>query len=333
VKRIVVIGASAGGIRALRTVLGQLPAGFPAPIAVVVHTSPHSPGVLNEILDRAGELPAAHARDGEPLRDGHVYVAPPDYHMLVEPGLVRLTRGPRENRFRPAVDPLFRSAAQVYGPGAIGVVLTGNLDDGTAGLTAIKQLGGTAIVQDPADAAYPSMPRSALLHVDVDHVVPLAAMPALLATLAGSAAQLVGTTAVPDPLNVELQIAREEPPLRAGLERVAIPSAFACPECHGVLLRIKESRLTRFRCHTGHAYTAEALLAALNESIEASLWGAVRAIEEGAMLASHMATHARERDDLASARHLTDETARLNEQMNVVRSLLTIRSAATATKR
>jgi two-component system chemotaxis response regulator CheB len=189
VKRIVVIGASAGGIRALRTVLGPLPRGFPAPVAVVVHTSPHSPGILDEILDRAGELPATHARDGEPLRDGHVYIAPPDYHMLVEPGLVRLTRGPRENRFRPAIDPLFRSAAQVYGPGAIGVVLTGDLDDGTAGLTVIKQLGGTAIVQNPADAAYPSMPRSALLHVDVDYVVPLVEIPALLVTLAGPTQQ------------------------------------------------------------------------------------------------------------------------------------------------
>src|SRR5687767_3732333 len=155
VDRIVVIGASAGGVDALRAIVAALPADFPAPICVVVHTSPQSPSILDQILDRAGPLTAAAACNGERIRPGRIYVAPPDCHLVIEPGVLRVTRGPKENRFRPAVDPLFRSAAQVYGPAATGVVLTGNLDDGTAGLWAIKQLGGISIVQDPADALFP----------------------------------------------------------------------------------------------------------------------------------------------------------------------------------
>src|SRR4029078_1878243 len=149
-----------------------LPADFPAAICVVMHTAPQSPGVLHEILTRAGTLHAVSPTDGDALVPGRVYVAPPDYHLLLEPGRVRVTKGPRENLFRPAIDPLFRSAAQVYGPAAIGVVLSGNLDDGTAGLWAIKRLGGTAVVQDPDDALFDGMPRSAIERVAIDHVVP-----------------------------------------------------------------------------------------------------------------------------------------------------------------
>src|SRR5436190_23370092 len=160
--QIVVVGTSAGGIEALRTLAAALPADFRAPMCVVMHTAPQSPGVLHEILSRSGPLVATLACSGERLRAGRVYIAPPDHHLLVEPGKLRVTKGPKENRFRPAIDPLFRSAAQVYGPRAIGVVLTGSLDDGSAGLWAVKQLGGTAVVQDPADALYPAMPQNAM---------------------------------------------------------------------------------------------------------------------------------------------------------------------------
>jgi two-component system chemotaxis response regulator CheB len=182
-QQIVVIGTSAGGIEALRRLAAALPNDFGAPICVVMHTAPESPGTLHEILGRAGPLTAVNPLDGEQLRPGRIYVAPPDRHMVLEPGRVRITRGPRENRFRPAIDPLFRSAAQVFGPAAIGVILTGNLDDGTAGLQAIKRLGGTTIVQDPSDAAYPSMPQTALRHTAVDHVVTLDDVAPLLTRL------------------------------------------------------------------------------------------------------------------------------------------------------
>jgi two-component system, chemotaxis family, protein-glutamate methylesterase/glutaminase len=182
--RIVAIGASAGGIEALQALASQLPSDFAAPICVVVHTAPDSPGLLPSILSRSGPLPAQHARDGVRIHPGHFYIAPADYHLMVEPGLLRLTKGPRENRFRPAVDPLFRSSAHVYGPGAIGVVLSGGLDDGTAGLHAIKRLGGTAVVQHPEDAVFPSMPMNAAKYVSVDHCVRIREMGALLTRLA-----------------------------------------------------------------------------------------------------------------------------------------------------
>src|SRR3954470_1007475 len=183
---VVVIGASAGGIEALRVVVAGLPRDFPAPIGIVLHMAPQSPGLLDAILSRAGHLPAVSVRDHARVKPGHIYVAAPDRHMLLEPGVVRATKGPRETRLRPASHPLFLSAAMVYGPAAIGVVLTGNLDDGTAGLWTIKQLGGIAIVQEPDDALFPSMPRSALEYTPVDYRVALADIAPLLVRLTTS---------------------------------------------------------------------------------------------------------------------------------------------------
>ena len=298
-KHIVVIGASAGGIEALRELVRGLGESFPAAICIVLHTSPQAPGLLDSILSRAGKLPAKNARDREPLKPGRIYVAPPDFHLVVEPGMVRVTKGPRENRFRPAIDPLFRSAAQVFGPAAIGVVLTGNLDDGTAGLWAIKQLGGTAIVQDPAEAMFPAMPQSALQNVRVDYALPLAEISSLLSRLTaatqperpGAEVQPIQELPAPSGMEVEVKIAKEQNPLEAGLLEVSEPSSFACPDCHGVLLRMKEEGPTRFRCHTGHAYSLESLLSAVSEGIEEAMWVAIRAFEEGEMLMRAMATH------------------------------------------
>src|SRR3954468_16267399 len=196
--QIVVIGASAGGLEAMRTLARDLPADFPTPICVVIHSAPQSPGMIGEILDRVGPLRATNARNRERLTPAHIYVAPPDFHLVVEPGILRVTKGPRENRFRPAIDPLFRSAAQVYGPGAIGVILTGSLDDGVAGLWTIKRLGGTAVVQDPAEALYSSMPRTAIQQVDVDHVVPIDQLAPLLVRLTAMPLQERLAAAVPE---------------------------------------------------------------------------------------------------------------------------------------
>ena len=181
--RIVVMGASAGGLDPLREIVGALPRTFAAPVCVVMHTSAKSPGFLNHILARAGDVPVGWAEDCDPLRPGRVYLAPHDRHLLVEPGVLRLGHGPKEHHFRPAVDPLFRSAARVYGPGAIGVVLSGNLDDGVSGLQVIKQLGGVAIAQDPDDAQAPSMPLAATRDVEVDHILPAAGIAAVLVRL------------------------------------------------------------------------------------------------------------------------------------------------------
>jgi two-component system chemotaxis response regulator CheB len=293
-KDIIVIGASAGGIEALRVLVSNLPKEFAASLFVVLHTAPQSPGILDQILERAGSLPARNAADKEPIQPGRIYVAPPDYHLLIEPGLVRITKGPKENRFRPAVDPLFRSAAQTYGPRVVGVILTGGLDDGTAGLWAVKQLGGTAIVQDPLDALAPSMPTSALRHVKVNYSLPLGEIAPLLVRLSNTPAEEEGAYQVSDWMEIEISIAKEAEAIGAGIKTLGEPSSYACPECHGVLLQLQEGERIRFRCHTGHAYSSDSLLAEITERIDEALWNSIRSIEESVMLLRHLALHARE---------------------------------------
>jgi two-component system chemotaxis response regulator CheB len=290
-KDIIVVGTSAGGIEALRVLVGALPEDLPASVFVVLHTSPESPGMLAGILDRFGKLPAASPKDGERIRPGRIYVAPPDRHMLIEPRTVRVTRGPKENRFRPAVDPLFRSAAQVYGPRVVGVILTGYLDDGTAGLWMVKQLGGTTVVQDPNDALVPFMPQNALAHVEVDYCLPLEEIAPLLFRLTTEAAEEEGAYQVPKDVEIEVNIAKEQKALDAGVLELGEPSNYACPECHGVLLQMKEGTLSRFRCHTGHAYSIESLLADITEKMDDALWNSIRAFEEGELFMRHMAEH------------------------------------------
>jgi two-component system chemotaxis response regulator CheB len=292
---IMVIGASAGGIAALRRLVADLPADFPGSVLIVMHLSPESPGSLPDLLSTAGPLRASNAADGEVIEPGRIYVAPPDHHLTIDmKHVLRVVRGPKENRSRPAIDPLFRSAAVVFGPRAVGVVLTGNLDDGTAGLAAIKQAGGTTIVQDPAEAEAPSMPRSALRHVDVDHCLRLEEIPPVLVRLADTPARIkeraMASPTLSD-IQIEADIAVDEHASRQVLE-LGDPSIFTCPECHGALIRLRDRSLVRFRCHTGHAFGPESLDAALTETIEDALWNAVRALQEQAMLYNHLVEHA-----------------------------------------
>jgi two-component system chemotaxis response regulator CheB len=317
-KDIVVLGGSTGGLDAMRSIVGQLSKDFRGSLFVVLHTAADSPGVLGAILERAGALPAYTVRSQERIQPGAIYVPAPDHHLVLEPGLVCATRGPKENRFRPAVDPLFRSAAQVYGPRAIGVILTGGLDDGTAGLWAIKQLGGTAIVQDPEDALVTSMPKSALSHVRVDHCIPLQDIAPLLMRLTTETATEEGIRNVSESLQIEVNIAKEDRALEAGVLTLGEPSNYTCPECHGVLLQLKEENRIRFRCHTGHAYSAESLLAHVEEAIGDALWNAIRSLEEGVMLLRHFEKHL-----TAAGQPLADEFRRRAEaaeqQGNLVR--------------
>lgn len=316
---IIVIGASAGGIDALRVVVGALPAGFAAPIFVVMHTAPDAMGILDQILSRAGPVPAITPKDGERIEPGTIYVAPPDHHLLLEPGIIRLTRGPKENRFRPAVDPLFRSAAQTYGPGVVGIILTGGMDDGTAGLWAIKQLGGTAIVQDPDEALAPSMPLNAIKHVDVDHILTLAEIPPLLVRLTSEPTREKGVYDVPEEIEIEVGIAKEKSAIQTGVFKLGGPSNFACPDCHGVLLELKEGGRKRFRCHTGHAYSTESLLADIKEKVGETLWSAVRAIEEEVMLMQHMASHLPEGGNGNTAEQFLKKANQALERAEIVR--------------
>jgi len=321
-KRVVVIGASACGIDALRVLVSGIPEALPAAICIVIHTSPESPGVLAEILNRLTALPVSQACDGQRLEAGHIYVAPPDRHLVIEPGRLRVTKGPREHRFRPAIDPMFRSAAQVFGPNAIGIVLTGNLDDGVAGLGTIKKLGGKAIVQDPSEALFSSMPLQALTHVNVDHVVPLAHMPRLLVELTSNVPGEAELPPVPRHIEVEVNIAKEHNPRAAGLEEVGTPSLYACPESHGVLLEIDDDGRIRFRCHTGHAYSLESLLAAINEGIEKVMSAAMRSIEEGSLLMQDIGTQLKRRNRRDESARMMEASDRAKQQAEAIRQLI-----------
>ena len=295
-KDIVVVGTSSGGIEALQTLVAGLPRDFAAAMFIVMHTSPAAPGVLQAILDRASPLRVSYPADNDRFQAGRIYIAPADKHMLLEPGIIRLTRGPKENLFRPAIDPLFRSASQVYGPRVIGVILTGGLDDGTAGLWAIKKLGGIAVVQDPKDAVVPSMPINALHHVSVDHTVGIAEMPRLLAKLTTMPAEQQEVIEVPEHLDIEVKIAKQDPAIEHHVRNLWDKSSYTCPECHGVLMQLTEGGRERFRCHTGHAFSADGLLASLTEGVEETLWSAIRIIEESVLLMRHIARHLQERD-------------------------------------
>ncbi len=209
---VIVIGASAGGVEALIKLVGSLPAGLPAAVFLVLHIPAQSPSLLPDILNRAGPLHALHPVDGQAIQYGHIYVAPPDHHLMVEEGIVRIIRGPKENRHRPAIDLLFRSAARTYSSRVVGIILTGSMDDGTAGLLAIKRCGGETIVQDPQGALFSSMPQSAIAHVEVDHVMPLSDMGPLLAQMAHEPAEEQGSFPVPEDMEMETKLAAMDRP-------------------------------------------------------------------------------------------------------------------------
>jgi two-component system chemotaxis response regulator CheB len=292
-KDVIVIGASAGGVEVLKAIMAGLPPDLAAAVLIVLHMAPSSPSVLPPLLQRRCALPVAFAADGQPLAAGRVYVAPPDRHLVVEPGRVRVTRAPRENHSRPAVDPLFRSAALAYGPRVVGVIASGRLDDGTAGLWAVKDRGGTTVVQDPEDALHPDMPRNALAYTAADHVVRADEVAPLLARLAAEPAAPAPDRPPSQALELEVRIAMEENALRAGVLALGPMSPYTCPDCHGVLMRLKEPGVARFRCHTGHAFSFDTLLASTTESVEETLWSALRAIEESTLLLREAAERTR----------------------------------------
>lgn len=285
-RTIVVIGASAGGVYALKELAESLPADFRASVFVVLHVSPHSPSYLPDILNHAGPLPASHPTDGEPIQCSHIYVAPPDHHMLIEYDQIIVKKGPKENRFRPSIDALFRSAAYTYGPQVIGVVLTGMLDDGTSGLWSVKRLGGIGIVQEHDDALYPSMPDSVLQYVDVDYQVPITGLAPLLCRLVDEI--IPAPPGLPEEelsrMETEVNIAAQDSAFEMGVLNMGELTALTCPECSGALVSIKEGKLIRYRCHTGHAYTANSLLVDVSKNVEESLWKAVRSLEETIIL-------------------------------------------------
>lgn len=318
---IIVVGTSMGGVEALKELASGLPADLPAAILAVIHISPDYRSLLPEILSRAGRLPAVHAQHGRPIERGRMYLAPPDHHLLVESGAMRVIRGPRENGFRPAVDPLFRTAAYHYGPRVIGVVLTGARDCGTAGLKTIKARGGLAVVQDPADALCASMPMSAMEHVQVDYQAPLRELPALLDRLAR---QSNGQDAPPPSkeLEQEVKVLQLDPAIMLSDDRSGTPSAFSCPDCGGVLWELDDGDLLRFRCRTGHGYSAEALQEAQLEDLDQALYAALKALEEKASLSRKMAVRARQARRAQSAEIFERRAQEAEQQVLLLRQAI-----------
>jgi two-component system, chemotaxis family, protein-glutamate methylesterase/glutaminase len=317
---IVVVGASAGGVEALAGLAASLPPDLPAAVFVVLHLPPTGTSALPGILTRHGPLPASHVKDGEPIEHGRIYVAPPDHHLLVRAGHVHLARGPRENGHRPAVDPLFRSAAREYATRVIGVILSGALDDGTAGLVAVRSRGGIAVVQDPEDALYPGMPLSALEHVEVDHVVPVAAIGPLLARLVTEPAPEPPGPA-PTEMEVEVEVEGFSMDAMEGQHPGEL-SGFSCPDCSGVLWTIDDGDLQRFRCRVGHAWSPESLLTRQSEALEAALWIALRSLEERAALARRLAEPPRRRGHSITATRFEEQAIEAQQAARVVRELL-----------
>jgi two-component system chemotaxis response regulator CheB len=316
--RIIVIGASAGGVETLRKLVAGLSADLPAAVFVVVHISPHSNSVLPQILNRTGSLTALHPKQGETFQPGHIYVAPPDYHLLLKTGHIHLSRGPKENNSRPAIDVLFRTAAQAYNSQVIGVLLSGLLDDGTAGLWAIKQQGGIAIVQDPEEALYSSMPRNAIENVEVDLILPVSEITTALINLAN---EPLKTRELPHKSSIarEPDPAEIEPATMQSNKNSGTSSAFACPDCGGVLWETNEGNLIRFRCRVGHAFSVESLMAEQSDQLEEALWSALRALEEMANIRRRLAQRAVKSGHSARAQKYNMEAERMEQRAELIR--------------
>lgn len=319
---IIVVGASAGGVEALTRLVRDIPPDIPAAIFVVLHIPAQSPSLMPDILSRAGHLKASHPADREKIVSGNLYIAPPDHHLLLDKGFMRVVKGPKENRHRPAIDPTMRSAALYYGPRVIGVVLTGALDDGTAGLNTIKQRGGVTVVQDPVDAMYSSMPTSAIHYVDVDHVAPLSEIGSLLANLAREPAADAQRNPVAPDLEKEVKIVGMDMNLLNASEHPGNPSAYSCPECGGVLWELDDGAVLRFRCRTGHAFSPESVLAEQSEVLERALWAALKTMEEKISLWRQLAQRAEQRGQDWLMRDLTDRLEETEQHTAVLRKLL-----------
>lgn len=319
---LIVIGASAGGVEALKTVVAGLPAGLPAAVLVVLHVPGDLRSALPEILARTSRLPCAHAREDRALALGTITVAPPDRHLTVRGGRVHLSRGPRVNGHRPAADPLFQTAAVARGNRVIGVILSGALDDGAAGMVDIRSAGGITIVQDPDDALYAGMPRSVLELTSVDHVLPASEIPAALVALAGREVPHRRTSSLPEE-NMSSPTDQLEIELASAADPSDPASGMTCPECHGSLWLKTNGDTERYRCRVGHTYTPKGLFAAQSEALEDTIWASYRALEESASLAQRLADRARNKQGLPLlAERYERKHADAEDRADVIRAVL-----------
>ncbi len=320
---IVVAGASAGGVEALMELVAALPAGLPVSLFVVLHIPSNSPSMLAQILGRVGNLSVTTAADGEPIERGHIYVASPDFHLLLTRETIRVTHGPRENRHRPAIDPLFRTAALAFGPRVVGIVLSGMLNDGTAGLIAIKQRGGVTIAQEPATATFASMPLSACAKVDIDWCLPPEEIAKKIIHLSHVRVSTPeGAFPVSEEMEMETKIAGLDPTILEQDRRPGVLTGYTCPECKGPLWAIQDGEFLRFRCRVGHAFTAEAMAEGQVENAENALWSALNTIEESPQLYEQLAAQAKQRGQGRLSQELACKAEAFHERAHEIRELL-----------
>lgn len=317
---IIVVGGSTGAVESMQELVRPLPADINAAVFIVLHTSPDFPSMLPQILTRAGHLPVKHAEDGEPIRRGQILVAPPDRHLTLHDGTVRVRRGPRENRHRPAIDPLFRTAARNFDSRVIGVILSGHLDDGAAGLRAIRSTGGIGIVQDPKDALAPHMPESALRYGGADYVLPASKIGPRLTELVNNCGRpdMKGKGKTSKIRNNKNEVEANLEVSRPG-EGKGVPSPFACPDCGGVLWEMQNGELARFRCRVGHAFTMASLAEEQGDGVEDALWAAMRALEEKAALAGRLADSTR---DPRSKERFREQAEADRDHAEIIRKML-----------
>ena len=335
-RALVVIGASAGGIEPLSELVRNLPADLPSALAVVVHTPAERESLIHKVIGRRAVLKTMQAQDNLPIREGNVYVAPPDYHLWIHDGRLRLLYGPRENGLRPAIDPTFRSAASAYGARCVGVILSGMHDDGVAGLRFIKNSGGATIVQDPAEAAFANLPQRAIEDVPVDHVCRIQDMAPLIVRLAQDRSKPMPTKRRPDPRGKEHgiegeegEVAREKASFEEGGD-AAIATALTCPDCGGTIWEFDDQSVLQFRCHVGHVYSTDSFVDAQAKTVEVALWTALRALEEKVMLLNRLATRTGEKGAKISSRHFEKAAKAVDEKIAVIRRAITASAPAPA---
>jgi two-component system, chemotaxis family, protein-glutamate methylesterase/glutaminase len=319
--RIIVVGTSMGGIQALQNLFREIPPEINAAMLVVMHVSPHHKSQLPAVLSQHSQIPAFHALDGARIERGKIYVAPPDNHLIIHNGTMRVVRGPRENWSRPAIDPLFRSAANSYGQRVIGVILTGNLDDGTAGAQAIRSQGGKVLVQDPDTAPYSSMPASVIQHVKPDHV---ASVQELARHIIRLVSEPVDDSRLSESNMIEKEIKADEFDIETikSEDRLGKPSAFSCPECSGVLWEIQDGDLVRYRCRVGHAFSPDSMQQGQMEEIESALWLAVKTLQESITLSKKLMERASQRSLTSVAAHWEERIKTAEEKIEVLRRIL-----------
>jgi len=321
IKHIIVIGASAGGFKAIAELVSKIPPDLPTAIMVVLHLSKVSMvEVMQHHLQKQTSFRCSIPEDGEEIQEGNLYLAPTDRHMLVKPGVIRITNGPHENRWRPSIDVLFRSAAVAYNTSAIGIVLTGMLDDGTSGMSAIKRSGGICIVQEPGEAEFPDMPSNVLLNVDVDYRVHIGDIGYVLQDIFSKPSRKLEI--IPHDLKIEADITEKMTSSIDELKQIAENSIFTCPECGGGLWKLNNDPAHRYRCHTGHTYNEKILLETQAENIEASVWVSIRMMEERKNLLKIMSKHEKESGNLQSSSSYSESADSIDVHIERLKNFL-----------